>query len=71
MSIGRRAVDCIYKRAWETETTVQYQCDLLDMERTNLIAWRRGKANPGARVLAEMHRQGYDVIYILSGEKKL
>lgn len=69
MTIGQRAVECIYRRAWDTDTTVQTQCDLIDINRGRMNTWRNGGYNPNARVLADMHKLGYDVIYILTGEK--
>lgn len=69
MTIGKRAVECIQNRACDTETTIQHQCDVLGFDRSRLVAWRKGKVNPDSWVLAQMHRQGYDVIYILTGKK--
>lgn len=70
MTIGQRAVECIQNRAWENDTTIQNQCDILGFDRSRLVAWRKGNVNPDSYVIAEMLRNGYDIEYILIGEKK-
>jgi hypothetical protein len=69
MTIGQRAVECIERRAWDNNTTVEEQCNLIDVDRSRMHFWRKSESNPNASVLAEMCRLGYDVKYILTGEK--
>ena len=70
MTIGQRAVECIQNRAWENDTTIQNQCDILGFDRSRLVAWRKGKADPDSYGIAEMLQNGYGIEYILIGEKK-
>jgi hypothetical protein len=70
MTIGERAYECVKARAEETGTTQRYQIELLGVSWQTKKAWREGICDPRAIILAEMCRRGYDVIYILTGEKK-
>lgn len=69
MTIGQRAAKAIKERAWANDTNFIDECSLVDCSDAQFRAWGRGKANPCARVLAEMYKQGYDIPYILTGVK--
>ena len=69
-TFSQRAFELIKQRADETGTTLQYQSDLLGAPKPTIKYWARGKGNITSYYLAEMYKQGYDVIYILTGEKK-
>jgi transcriptional regulator with XRE-family HTH domain len=69
MTIGQRAAKLVKERAWKRGTTFGVECDLLGVWDSQLRNWANGKGNPSARVLAEMHEQGYDVIWILTGKE--
>jgi len=70
MTIGQRAVECIKKRADENGTSFKHQADLLDTSWNTIKNWTVGKVSPGSYFLAEMYKQGYDIMYILTGERK-
>lgn len=70
MTIGQRAAECIKSRAVETGTTFKHQICLLGTSWDTVKNWTRGNVCPGSYFLAEMYRQGYDVIYILTGERQ-
>lgn len=70
MTIGQRAVQAIRERAKGNGTTFKSECQLLLMSDTNVLVWSKGSVNPRADILAEMCRQGYDMTYILIGERK-
>ena len=70
MTIGQRAAKAIKERAWANDTNFKDECSFVDCSDAQFRAWARGKANPCARVLAEMYKQGYDIPYILTGERK-
>ena len=70
MTIGQRAAMAIKERAWANDTIFDNECKKLGCSDAQRRAWARGKANPCARVIAEMFKQGYDIPYILTGERK-
>ena len=69
MTIGQRGYIAIHDRASEKNITVQQECDDLDINSSIVGYWKRGESNPRADVLQKMAFAGYDVIYILTGEK--
>lgn len=70
MTIGQRAVQLIRERVNKNGTTFKHECELITTTDTNVLVWSKGYVNPRAVILAEMCKQGYDVIYILTGERK-
>ena len=68
--IGMRAAKAIREMAKENETSLSFELDCLDACRTQLRQYERCVADPGATILANMARNGYDVLYILTGERK-
>ena len=69
-TIGTRAYKEICKRAFAKSIAPYKQAEELDISSTMLTTWRRGKWNPSASILKKMALAGYDVIYILTGERK-
>lgn len=70
MTIGGRAANEIKKRAIEKGIDIKQECEGLKTSQYTRRDWANGKKIPGGYLLAEMCRQGYDVIYILTGERK-
>jgi hypothetical protein len=68
-AIGKRAAEAIRKMAEENGTNVNFELQCLYMQYTQLYHYERNVADPGASVLARMAKNGYDVLYILTGEK--
>lgn len=70
MTIGQRAAMAIKERAWANGTSFEEVCNDIGIDGANMRSWAKAKANPGANALAKMYAQNYDIIYILTGEKK-
>ncbi len=69
MTIGQRAAQAIKERAEEKGIDIKQECEELKTSEYTVRDWRYGKT-PCGYLLAEMCKHGYDVIYILTGEKK-
>ena len=69
MTIGERALEAVRNRAKERGITFRSECEQLQTSDNTALSWKKKGTNPSSYVLAEMCRQGYDVIYILTGEK--
>ena len=67
--IGKRAAAEIRQRAHEEDTFYAAQMARLDVTREQLSCWERGDGAPAAGTLQRMALLGYDVIYILTGER--
>lgn len=70
MAIGQRAAQAVKERAEEKGITIKQECEELKTSQYTVRDWANGSKIPGGYLLAEMCRQGYDVIWILSGERK-
>ncbi len=70
MTIGQRAAQCIKERAWEIGITFRRECDDMGINDSQMRVWASGKMNPSAHFLAVMCSHGYDIKYILTGERK-
>ena len=68
--IGKRAAAEIRRRAYEEDTTFAAQRDALRIHSSEFCRWECGVMKPGALALAAMARAGYDVHYILTGERR-
>ena len=66
--IGQRAAAEIRQRAADEDTSYREQEKRLGFESGRINNWEYGAA-PSAIALAAMYRAGYDVIYILTGER--
>lgn len=69
MTIGERAVRAIYDRAEKNNTTVLIECAILGLNESVFRDWAK-RYNPSAFYLQQMALQGYDVFWILTGERK-
>lgn len=68
-SIGERAAQAIRERAKLNGTTKSHEQELLNLTRKTFCSWARGEYDPNAYFLQKMALAGYDVIYILTGDK--
>ena len=68
-TIGNRAFNEIKKRAREKGIAPYKEEEILGISSTSLYRWRT-TFDPAAFYLAKMYYFGYDVIYILTGERK-
>ena len=65
-----RAVELINRRCAEKGWTLTKVLDEVNIPYGTFRDWSMGKYNPTAIGLESMALAGYDVIYILTGEKK-
>lgn len=68
-TIGNRAVKEIKKRAMQNGVSTSKEAAKLFITSTMISAWKNN-VNPSAYYLQQMLFAGYDVIYILTGEKE-
>ena len=69
MTIGNRAYKEIKKRAKENGIAPYKEAEKFGAHHRSLSEWKKN-GNPSAYYLQQMYYAGYDVIYILTGEKK-
>ncbi len=69
LTIGNRAAEEIKKQAMKNGTSLHKEGAKIGVASTILTSWKRN-TNPSAYFLQQMALAGYDVIYILTGEKK-
>jgi transcriptional regulator with XRE-family HTH domain len=67
--IGIRACREIYNRM-DFDHDLDDICFEIELSRASLYQYRRGNVVPSAKILRRMALAGYDVIYILTGERK-
>lgn len=67
--IGTRAMKEIYNRQ-DSEHDLNDLCFEIDITRATLGNYKKRKSIPSGSVLRRMALAGYDVIYILTGERK-
>ena len=67
-NIGRRCAEAILERVGQGE--IKKELYNLELTRQSLHQWEKGKYTPNAKVLRRMALAGYDVMYILTGERK-
>ena len=68
--IGLRAARAIREMAAEYDTTVKFELECLNLKQCQLFHYEHQEFDPSAAALAKMARNGYDVVYILTGERK-
>lgn len=68
-TIGYRAYREISKVAFAKNIAPYKQAQSLNISASRLGDWRKGTHNPSAGVLRRMALEGYDVMYILLGER--
>lgn len=69
-SIGERAAKAIRDRAKENNTTFGAELKKLNIFQYAVTEWEKKGYAPSAHYLQKMCLAGYDVIYILTGERK-
>ena len=69
MSIGQRIYEAIRARAKEKGIKICEEIKLLGVSKDTARNWRIAKHDPGAWIIAEMCRQGYDIAWILTGDE--
>jgi hypothetical protein len=67
-NIGVRAAKEVYKRI-DSEHSIDDLADEIDCSSALFWYWRRRKHIPSGKILRNMALAGYDVYYILTGEK--
>ncbi len=68
-NIGIRAAKEIYNRQ-DSEHNMDDLLNEIELTRVSLWQYSKGKNVPSGQVLQRMALAGYDVIYILTGERK-
>ena len=68
-SIGKRAAYAIRGRCVQERTRLFRELGKLDIPYTNFNSWEGGKNAPNAYYLQKLALAGYDVFWILTGEK--
>lgn len=63
--IGRRAAEEILKK----DCFVKSELQRLGLYRNSFYTWNSGECCPDARALQAMAECGYDVVYILTGQR--
>lgn len=66
--IGKRCAEEILKRIGECDN-YDVVLDKLGIFRQSLHQWQTGRHTPSAHMLRKLALQGYDVHYILTGER--
>ena len=69
-AIGERAAQAIRDRAKKNRTSFEAECKKLNFFKHCVETWEKKGYAPSAYYLQKMYFAGYDVIYILTGEKK-
>lgn len=69
MTIGQRAWQEICRMAEEEEISCWRECRNLGIARKAVYEWRHNNKNPNADSLQKLCLMGYDVVYILTGER--
>lgn len=68
-NIGKRAAEAILKRIG-SDSDYHKELDRLNLTRQSLNQWQNGKYTPSGKVLQRLAFAGYDVHWILTGERK-
>ena len=66
--IGKRAAEAILQKIGGSPN-MEYKLAELELSRQSVYQWEIGKHTPSAKALARLAHAGYDVHYILTGEK--
>jgi transcriptional regulator with XRE-family HTH domain len=68
--IGRRAAAEIRRTAHELNSTYIFALNIIDVSAPMLWDWEHDKTEPSRNTLQRMAFAGYDIHYILTGERK-
>ena len=69
MTIGERVVQAIRERAKQNGTTLEVEKRQLGISQGCYTGYKYGRFDPSALVLQQMLRNGYDIVWILGGNK--
>lgn len=69
MTIGQRAVESIKDRAKQNGRSENLERISLDITESTFKGWRKGHCDPSAYYLQQLALNGYDVMYILTGQR--
>lgn len=67
MTVGQRAAQAIRERF---PNGTKIQMEMLGLNAGCIYDWKNGRANPTSYALAQMALAGYDIYWILTGERK-
>ena len=70
MEHGKRAFQAVKDMAKRNGTSFREECEKLGTTVQTVRYWKRNKSYIASIFLEQMHRNGYDIIYILTGETK-
>ena len=68
-TIGQRAAYAVYQRCVQERTKRNVQLKKLGISNTDFWRWEQGDHAPSAYFLQKMAQDGYDIHWILTGEK--
>lgn len=68
-TIGQRAAEELLRIVREEDITMTAAYEEISIPSACFCRWQHGQTAPRAQTLANMHRAGYDVLYILTGER--
>lgn len=68
--IGLRAARAIREMLEVNGTTLAFELDCLNLPHSRFWKYEHGRFNPSAEVLSSMAKLGYDIHYILTGERR-
>ena len=68
-TIGRRAAEELLRIVREEDLTMTAAYEEISIPASCFWRWQHGTGAPRAQTLANMHRAGYDILYILTGER--
>lgn len=69
MTVGQRAYMEMQAKVSEEGISISQECRNLGINSSTAQSWQKGRSNPSSYPLQQMALMGYDVIYILTGEK--
>ena len=68
MTIGERAYKAIKEKCGHRK--IKKELDRMGILQSSIYGWKNGELNPSAYYLQQMALAGYDVFWILTGERK-
>ncbi len=70
MTYGQRAAQLIQERAEENNITIKDELERLELCENIRLKWKKKLSNPRLATMAILFQNGYDIGYILTGERK-
>ena len=68
-TIGQRAAEELLRIVREEDITMTAAYEEISIPPSCFWRWQHGTGAPRAQTLANMYRAGYDILYILTGER--